>query len=148
VRVLEEKLDESLERIARVLAMVYPPRDILSAHRALRSGSSSERAGAIELLDNLVEGSTKGELLSALDDVALGTRRRLRPDPQKTLAALLACDDRWLRACAAFTARSTGVLSEQLARLARGDADPLVREAARPAEPPDDATIAEGEAGC
>jgi hypothetical protein len=110
VRALEEKLDEALERIARVLAMVYPPHDILATHRALRGSSASARAGAIELLDNLVEGKSKGELLAALDDVALGNRRRVRPDRHETLSALLECDDRWLRACAVHAA---GQLDEE-----------------------------------
>jgi len=101
VRACEEKLDEALERIARLLAMVYPPRDILAAHRALRGTSASARAGAIELLDNLVEGKSKGELLAALDDVALGNRRRGRADPAEALRALRICDDGWLRTCAA-----------------------------------------------
>jgi hypothetical protein len=104
VRALEEKLDEALERIARVLAMVYPPHDILATHRALRGSSASARAGAIELLDNLVEGKSKGELLAALDDVALGNRQRVRPDRNESLSALLECDDRWLRACAVHAA--------------------------------------------
>jgi hypothetical protein len=113
VRACEEKLDEALERIARLLAMVYPPHDIRSAHRALRGSSASARAGAIELLDNLVEGSVKGELLAALDDVALGDRRRAaRADRAQALGALLTTDDRWLRTCAAYAAEAADAAAE------------------------------------
>jgi ATP/ADP translocase len=121
VRACEEKLDEALERIARLLAMVYPPHDILAAHRALRGSSASARAGAIELLDNLVEGSVKGELLAALDDVALGNRRRPdRADRAESLRALLATDDRWLRACAAFAIEAADAMALEPALVIEG----------------------------
>ena len=138
-RALEEKLDQALERIARLLALAYPPRDILAAHRALRGGSPQARAGALELLDNLLEGDSKSELLQALDEVALGGARpftipRERPRREErveTLRALLEIDDPWLRACAAFTARAAGLLTAELDRLERADHSPVVQEAAR-----------------
>ncbi len=113
VRTLEEKLDETLERIARLLALVYPPRDILAAHRALRGASASARAGALELLDNLLEGECKNELMQALDDVALGDGRGTRAARAETLALLRETDDPWLCECAAWAA-GTPVQETQL----------------------------------
>lgn len=137
-RTLEEKLDQALERIARLLALCYPPRDIFAAHRALRGGSPGERAGAIELLDNLLEGDSKGDLLQALDEVALGGARpfgteRERPPREERLSILrelLAADDPWLRACAVTRARAVGVCSDELEDLAHTDGVWFVREAA------------------
>lgn len=103
VRVLEEKLDHSVERIGRLLALVYPPHDILAADRAIRRGTAAERACGLELIDNLIEGGAKGDLMRALDEAcATGVRRA---DRAGTIAALMQSDDSWLRACAAFTIR-------------------------------------------
>ena len=63
--------------------------------------------------------------------MALGHRRRAtKADRTGTLQELLDCDDRWLRACAVFAARQSGVLTDELAFAAHSDADPLVRQAA------------------
>jgi hypothetical protein len=148
VRALEEKLEESLERIARLLALVYPPHDILAAHRALRSSEPAARAGALELLDNLIEGSCKGELLSALDDVALGDHRGSRGDRAERLCQLLSCDDRWLRACAAFAARQAGLLDDELRMLGRIEGDPMVRQAVEADDEPPMIFSSEGEVRC
>jgi hypothetical protein len=133
VRALEEKLDRALERIARLLALVYPPRDILASYRALCGDSPGAKAGALELLDNLVEGEAKRELMQALDEVALGAPHRARLGREASLARLLLVDDPWLRACAAFSARGAGLLGRRLDELAGSDPDPTVREAARAA---------------
>jgi hypothetical protein len=130
VRALEEKLDEALERTARLLALVYPRRDVFAAHRALAVGSAGARAGALELLDNLLEGDAKAELLQVLDEVALGVSRHPRVQREHTLGELLHIDDAWLRACAAHTARAAGVLSTELDCVAAKDVETLVREAA------------------
>jgi hypothetical protein len=130
LRALDEQLDHSLERVARLLATVYPARDILAAHRALRAGPPLARAGALELLDNLLGGESKLPLLQALDEMALGGRAPRRPAREASLRALLQLDDRWLRACAAHAAGGAGLLVGELARLSRDDPDPLVREAA------------------
>jgi len=150
VRALEERLDRALERIARLLALVYPPRDILAAYRALHGGSSGARAGALELLDNLLEGGWKGELMQALDDVAFGAqaRPRDREDRADTLALVLIEGDGWLRACAAYTARAAGLDGALLDRLSRSDPDPIVRETARAGGAAANPTTAEEDARC
>lgn len=104
-RALEEKLGESVERIGRALALCHSPRDMVAAWRALRHGSRAERAGALELLDNLLEGPVRAELLRALDQVALEGRSLPRVDRAESLHALLTNQDPWLRACAARAAQ-------------------------------------------
>jgi ATP/ADP translocase len=100
-RALEEKLGHALERIGRALALCHPPRDMVAAWRALRRGSRAARAGALELLDNLLEGPVRAELLRALDQVALEGRNLQRVDRAESLRRLLRNEDPWLRACAA-----------------------------------------------
>ena len=59
------------------------------------------RAGALELLDNLLEGPTRNELLRALDQVALEGRNLPRPDREESRRELAESDDPWLRAVVA-----------------------------------------------
>jgi ATP/ADP translocase len=102
-RLLRERFDQGLERIARLLALVYPPRDILTTFRALRSLSRAARAGALELLDNLLEGGYRSELLQAFDDVLLvdaDAPPGAEAERRAALAALIRDGDPWLRACA------------------------------------------------
>lgn len=99
VRALEEKLDHALERIGRLLALVYSSRDIVAAQRAFRTGTPAERAGALELLDNLLDVESKGELMQALDEIMACGRPADRGDVLRELAR---GDDPWLRTCAAW----------------------------------------------
>jgi ATP/ADP translocase len=104
-RVVEERFVRALERVARLLALVYPPRDIAAAHRALASSSPGARAGALELLDNVLEAECKGELLQAIDDVLLGaaaTLTRASTSDREAVLDELARSDAWLRACVAY----------------------------------------------
>ena len=96
-RVLEEKLDEALERVARLLALVYPAHDIRAAWRALKRGPQGARAVALELLDNLLDGPDKSALLRTLDEVALGGGKQRRPSRPDALADAARLDDPWLR---------------------------------------------------
>jgi AAA family ATP:ADP antiporter len=100
VRTLEEKIDATVVRIGRALELAYPPRDMRAAFRALRGKSRAARAGALELLDNLLEGELRNRLLRALDQVALEGRDVPRIEREESLRRLRECDDRWLRACA------------------------------------------------
>jgi len=52
---LQERMDQKLERVFRLLGLRYPPADIYSAYSGLRSQRSDLRASAIEFLDNLPE---------------------------------------------------------------------------------------------
>ncbi len=56
----------SLERVARLLALVYPPRDLVALHRALRGTSERVRSAAVELLDSMMRGPGRQELLRVI----------------------------------------------------------------------------------
>jgi AAA family ATP:ADP antiporter len=101
-RTLEEKLHATVERIGRALALCHPPRDMTAAWRALRGGSRVARAGALELLDNMLDGPAREELLRALDQVALEGGNLPRADREESRRALMDGDDPWLRVCAAW----------------------------------------------
>jgi AAA family ATP:ADP antiporter len=66
---LARSLDEALDRTAGLLERVCVPSDVVLAMAALRRSSRPERAGALELLDNQLEGAAKVELIDALEEV-------------------------------------------------------------------------------
>jgi ATP/ADP translocase/HEAT repeat protein len=70
---LEERLETSLERLFRLLGLIYAPDDLYQAYYGLLSQNSRTKANAVELLDNLLEPGDKRWLLPIIDDeVSLG----------------------------------------------------------------------------
>jgi hypothetical protein len=128
VKLLEDRTNRALERVARLLSLAYPPQDILAVHRALKAGSVHVRAVALELLEHLLEGGCKAELLSVLEDHALGTTDPL-PGRADALLLLFALDDPRLRSCAAWTAANAGLLEPELQQMLRSDSSRVVRAA-------------------
>ena len=136
VGVLHARLKAAIGRAFDLLALAYPSLDVRAAQRALTGESVTARAGALELLDNVLRGTARHPLLAALEMVVL-PRRGMAPAREATLAALFALDDPLLRRDVARAARAEGILGAELRRLAATDPDPSVRHAARsPDEPP------------
>jgi AAA family ATP:ADP antiporter len=140
---LSHAMEEELERIFGLLALLGPGEDLLSAHRALLSSDAPARANALELLDNVLKGPLRRLIVPLVDShvtveerAALGARTiGVSLDTREEAVATLAgCSDAWLRSCAARIIGTLGLRSfqPQLDRW-RDDADPLLREAARAA---------------
>ena len=68
-RTLQERLDDHLERMFRLLGLRYPPRDIYNAFAAANSQNKSIQANAIEFLDNILAARYKRYILSAVEDM-------------------------------------------------------------------------------
>jgi hypothetical protein len=82
--VLERRLAETVENVFALLVLAYPHADVRAAERALAGDSPAVRAGALELLDNLVVGELKPALLEVLDGVAFA-RRWPPPSPPPSI---------------------------------------------------------------
>jgi AAA family ATP:ADP antiporter len=106
-RALAERLDRGVERIWRLLALLYPWRDVAVTRRGL-SGDARSRARAAEYLDNLLGGPLRRWLVPLLEDLPpeekvkkgnalLRTRER---DLEDTLAQLIHDEDQLLSAAA------------------------------------------------
>jgi len=67
IRDLEEKLDENLERIFRLLGLQYPPDDIYSAYLGIQSKQPDLRINSVEFLDNLLEPHLKRVLIPIIE---------------------------------------------------------------------------------
>jgi hypothetical protein len=108
-----------------LLALSFTPADVRAAEAALVDASPTVRAGALELLDNLVHGPLRKPVLEALEAVIL-PRRGMAPAREATLAALLELDDASLRHDVLQAARREGLWGAPLDELAMQDFDPVV----------------------
>ena len=61
VRALDDKLDRTLDRIYRLLGLIYPWKDIAAARYTIEHGDGRKRAAAIEYIDNLLGGADSQE---------------------------------------------------------------------------------------
>ena len=63
IHLLEHRLDENLERIFKLLELKYPPDEIDTVYKNIKSDKSDLRVNAIEFLDNLLEVNLKKVLI-------------------------------------------------------------------------------------
>ncbi|MFQ5639089.1 MAG: Npt1/Npt2 family nucleotide transporter [bacterium] len=108
---LQEKLDEGLDRIFRILALLYSHKEINNAYYFLTQGDTEEQANALEYLDNILPGDLMIPLLPIIDDIPLNHKIRqgrtlfnlqkfTRDD---ALLALLQDGDLWLEVCTVYS---------------------------------------------
>ncbi len=71
VKLLEARMDSSLERIFRLLGLKYPTEDIIPIYEGLQSNKPDLRANAVEFLENLLESSLKKILIPVLETALL-----------------------------------------------------------------------------
>ncbi len=109
VRAMEERLENCLERIFRLLGLRYPPRDMLSAYLGLMSNISRLRANAIEFLDNVLESDLKRSLIPIVESARPQILKNQKPptgsrllEEEVSIELVLKGDDTWLSACAIY----------------------------------------------
>jgi AAA family ATP:ADP antiporter len=140
---LSESMKQEMERIFRLLELLYPHHDFGSVYIGLQSRSMTVHDNALEFLDTVLKSQLRELLVPLLDGKVSMTERagianRVVPvridSSEQAAAALVASDDPWLRSCGAYAIGTLGLtaLISELNRCAT-DADPLVRETARQA---------------
>lgn len=131
-RLVETQLTHALERTARLLALVYPPRDLDAMQEALRVRSSRVRGAAVELLDSMLHGREHRELVRVVAELTSALPSSTPPlTVEASLALLLEVEHPQLRACAAWVASRAHLHLEKVAAIARTDGSPFVRTVAR-----------------
>jgi ATP:ADP antiporter, AAA family len=143
-RALSESMQLELERIFRLLGLLYPHLDVHSAYVGLQSKSVSVHDNALEFLDNVLKPQLREMLVPLLDGkITIHERARLAAklvhttieSQEQAVAALVASDDPWLRSCGAYAIGTFGIKSlEGELHRCLNDADPLLRETARAAK--------------
>ncbi len=73
---LSEKLTRVLDRIYRLLGLLYDWKDIRAARIAIERGDVRARASAIEFLDNTLSGQLRKTVLPLIDDMPLAEKVR------------------------------------------------------------------------
>jgi ATP:ADP antiporter, AAA family len=111
-RALEDKLRRSVDRIYRLLGLLYEVEDVAAARYTIEQGERRRRAAAVEYLDNLLGGVVRKRVMPILDDTPLAEKVRYangvlrsRPrDLEDTLAQLIHDDDPVIAASAIYFA--------------------------------------------
>lgn len=66
-RAITGETQQSLERVFRLLGLLYPPADIYYAYHAITSGSLHMKANALEFLDNVLHPEIKRSLIPVIE---------------------------------------------------------------------------------
>ncbi len=143
-RGLRDSMQQELERIFRLLALLYPHMDVHNVYLGLQSKNVSVYDNALELIDSSLKTQLRKLLVPLLDGritvaerVQLANRlvRNTIDTQEQAVAALVASDDPWLKACGAYAIGTFGLksLESELADCLQ-HTDTLLRETARVAK--------------
>ena len=141
---LQQSMQEDVERIFRLLSLLFPHYDFHSAYVGLQSSNRAVHDNALEFLDNILKPQLRNVLVPLLDsDVTIDERVRLanrmvgaRVEGRvEAVLALLASADPWLKSCGAYAVGKLGLfdLGPDL-DACLDHPDPLLRETARQAK--------------
>ena len=105
-RSLQERLEQTLERLFRLLGLKYPPEDMHNAYLAVRGRRREQFLAALDFLDTVLEPALKRVVLPLLDS-SEGMTERGRDlfglevrDAESAIRDLIHSSDPWLSACA------------------------------------------------
>jgi AAA family ATP:ADP antiporter len=105
---LNEKLERTVDRLYRLLGLLYPWKDISAARWAIEHGDNRARASALEYLDNILSAQLRHRVMPVLEEMPLEEKVRrgnvllkTRPrDVEETLLELINDDDQVVAASA------------------------------------------------
>lgn len=144
VLALKQSMEHEMERIFRLMGLLFPSYDLHSAYVGLQSTKATVRANALEFLDNVLKPQLRA-LVVPLFDAQVGTAERVHlanrlvgasvDTRDAAILALLASDDPWLRSRAAYTIGALRLVTlEPTLDRWLDDPDASVRETARAAK--------------
>jgi ATP:ADP antiporter, AAA family len=132
-RTIEQRLQQAVERLFRLLGLRYPPVEIYSAYLAWSRGHGEELGAALEFLDETLDRDLKRVVLPMLDEPdhieELG--RRLfgcaSQTAESAIRELIDSDDPWIVACAIAAARELklSALLPQIRQASRHASEPV-----------------------
>lgn len=111
VEALRHSMEQELERIFRLMALLFRGPALHDAYVGVRSSNTLVRANALEFLDNVLKPDLRQVLVPLLDshvsiDERIALADRLVGAPLQTaeqaVGTLLASEDAWLRSCAVY----------------------------------------------
>ena len=141
---IRDAMERELERIFRLMKLLFPHQDLHSAYVGVQSRNPVVHDNALEFLENVLSPQLRSLLLPLLDSEVPATSRielanrvlgTQVASSAEAVHSLLSSEDPWLRSCAAYAIGALNLegFDEQLERLST-DPDPLLRETARQAQ--------------
>jgi ATP:ADP antiporter, AAA family len=141
---LRESIRQELERIFRLLGLLYPHLDLHSVYFGLQSKNAVVYDNALEFLENVLKSQLRAILVPLLDGKVSSRQRAAIADRlvrakvgnrEQAVAGLLASDDPWLKSCGAYAIGTFAIksLEKELGHCLEHP-DPLLRETARVAK--------------
>jgi ATP:ADP antiporter, AAA family len=141
---LTESLQQELERIFRLLGLLFPQLELHSVYLGLQSPNKTVHDNALEFLENVLKSQLRSVLVPLLDgrvspteraDLAEHLVRTKIENCEQAVVALVLSEDPWLKSCGAYAIGSLGMfaLEKELDRCLEHH-DPLLRETARAAK--------------
>lgn len=141
---LASSLEQELERIFRLLGLLYPQVDLHAVYLGLQSKDRTVYDNALEFLENVLKSALRVTLVPLLDGrVTPKERARLAnklvrtklESREQAVNELVSNEDPWLKTCGAYAIGSFRMqsMAEEL-ESCLSHADPLLRETARAAK--------------
>ncbi len=136
-RLLRDSIAREVERIFRLMKLLYPTIDLENAYRGIQSRDHTAHANALEFLENTLSPTLRGLLLPLIDgEVSVAERIRLADkflntkleSDEEAVAALVHSEDPWQKSCAVYAIGKLGLKSfaEDIERLMQ-DPDPFLQ---------------------
>jgi AAA family ATP:ADP antiporter len=143
-RALDESMRQEIERIFRLMQLLFPRHDLHSAYFGLQSKDPMIHDNALEFLDNILKPQMRRLLVPLLDsDVSVAERVSVAnrlvgakvETGEEAVHALMESQDPWLQACGAYAIGVLGLKSlEHELDSHLNDPDVLLQEAVRQAK--------------
>jgi len=141
---LSHSLQQELERIFRLMGLLYPQVDLKAVYVGLQSKDRTVHDNALEFLENFLKSALRATLVPLLDGKVTSKERARLADRlvhtklesrEQAVNELVSNDDPWLKSCGAFAIGSFRMksLAKELEHCL-SHADPLLRETARAAK--------------
>ncbi|MCH7818597.1 MAG: hypothetical protein IIB40_03465 [Candidatus Marinimicrobia bacterium] len=136
---LRDKIENTLERIFRLLGLKYSSSDMYNTFLGIVSNNLKLKENAIELLDNILSHKLKLYVIPIIDmreSEQLLTRAKLFfdiefKDEEECIFELLNGDDDWLKTCSIYLASTLNIsIYEEKVKDYLDDSHPVLRETA------------------
>ena len=144
VGALHESMQQQIERIFRLLGLLYPHFDVHSVYFGLQSNDATVYDNSLELLENVLKSHQRGLLVPLLDGKVSPKERAAIAhrfvharveNREQAVAELIGSDNPWLKSCGAYAIGTFAITSLEVElKRCLEDPDPLLRETARAAK--------------
>ncbi len=140
LQAVSERLSVHLERIFRLLALIYPPHDMYNTYLGINSNRQELKMNAVEFLDNILSFKFKRVIIPIIESSSWESLKQYAPLKDKikefsgayALKTLIEQDDNWLKSCALFMVSEKEISNrEELIRTYITFPNAIVRETAK-----------------